>query len=146
MGFRLVRCDAEGRPQEPLALSAPLVAHCAASAALYARLGYAAPWVSYVAVDGALAVGGGAFVGAPVDGVVEIAYFTLPEHEGRGHARATARGLVEIARATLPTVVLKAFTLPERNASTAILTKLGFRQVGIAQDPDAGTVWEWRSP
>jgi RimJ/RimL family protein N-acetyltransferase len=90
-------------------------------------------------------VGGGAFVGPPRDGVVEIAYYTLAAHQGRGHATATAAALCAIARAAQPGIVLEAFTLPERNASTAILARLGFRQVGTAQDPDAGTVWAWRA-
>jgi hypothetical protein len=34
-------------------------------------------------------------------------------------------------------------TLPEENASTAILKKLGFTLVGSVQHPDDGTVWEW---
>jgi hypothetical protein len=28
-------------------------------------------------------------------------------------------------------------------ASTRILTKLGFTQVGWAEDDDVGTVWDW---
>src|SRR6185312_14127614 len=74
------------------------VISCQQSVELYRRIGYQPPWVSYIATDGNTGVGGGAFVGAPRDGVVEIAYFTLPEFMGRGYATLTARHLVGIAR------------------------------------------------
>ena len=41
---------------------------------------------------------GGAFVGAPQDNCVEIAYFMLKEKEGRGYATNTVAGLIDIAR------------------------------------------------
>lgn len=123
----------------------PLVQACEQSAALYRRIGYQSPWVSYVATDANRGVGGGAFVGAPLDGVVEIAYFTLPEFSGRGYATLTARHLVAIAQRAIPDIVLKAFTLPQVNASTRILEQLGFKRTGLAQDADAGEVWEWRA-
>ncbi len=78
-----------------------------------------------------------------MDGMVEIAYFTLDEHQNQGHATSTARQLIEIARQTDPSLTLKAFTLPEANASTTILARIGFRMIGVAQDTDAGEVWEW---
>lgn len=145
LSFRLVRCDPAGEPVEPLgALPSELAQANAASAALFQRIGYVAPWVSYVAVADGAPVGGGAFVGPPRDARVEIAYFTLPEHAGKGHATNTARGLVEIARASAPDLTVVAFTLSERNASNHVLEKLGFRHRGLAEDADAGTVWEWR--
>lgn len=145
MSFRLVRCDAAGAPVEPLGELPPeLVRGCEASAALFRRIGFVEPWVSYVAVDDGVPVGGGAFVGAPREGRVEIAYFTLEGLAGRGHATSTARGLIEIARTVAPDLVIVAFTLPEANASTRILEKLGFRHHGSSEDADAGTVWEWR--
>ena len=142
----LIQCDAKGEPIEPVKLlSEGLLAACAKSAALYGRIGYEVPWVSYVAVDAGIGVGGGAFVGPPRDGVVEIAYFTLPEFQGRGYATQTARELVAIAREAVRTISLKAFTLREVNSSAKILERLGFRKVGIAHDDDAGEVWEWRA-
>lgn len=145
MSFSLVRCDADGRPVQPIAgLTAELEANCAGTADLYRRVGFVEPWVGYVAVVDGEGVGGGAFVGPPTDNCVEIAYFTLKEHEGRGFASQTAAGLVEIARQAAPQVQLKAFTLMEQNASTRILQRLGFEVIGTSQDPDAGEVWEWR--
>jgi len=125
-------------------MSNDLIAACAQSADLYRRVGYQYPWVSYIASVCGCGVGGGAFVGAPRDGMVEIAYFTLQEFQGRGHATQIAQQLVEIARTTLPAIVIRAFTLPEENPSTKILRVLGFANVGYAHDKDAGDVWEWR--
>jgi [ribosomal protein S5]-alanine N-acetyltransferase len=144
--FALLPCDAEGRPVGRLEpLSDALAQACRQSAELYQRIGYAPPWVSYVAVVDGRGVGGGAFVGAPRAGMVEIAYFTLPEEGGRGYATLTASELVAIARRAAPDITLKAFTLQQPNASTRILERLGFKIVGLAQDAAAGEVWEWRN-
>jgi [ribosomal protein S5]-alanine N-acetyltransferase len=144
--FSLLQCDRDGRPQGALdPMPEALVEACKQSADLYLRIGYQPPWVSYVATDGNRGVGGGAFVRAPLDGVVEIAYFTLPEFMGRGYATLTARHLVAIAQRAMPEIVLKAFTLPHPNASTRTLERLGFKRIGFARDADAGEVWEWRS-
>ena len=146
MGFSLIQCDAEGTPTELIArMSDPLVANCVATADLYRRIGYVEPWVGYVAVDDGEGVGGGAFVGAPKDNCVEIAYFTLTDKEGQGYATRTVAWLIEIARRNDPRIVLKAFTLQEHNASTSILQRFSFRVVGDAHDEDAGAVWEWRA-
>ena len=142
----LLQCDPNGHPIGSVGtMSDELISACAQSADLYRRVGYQSPWVSYVASDNGCGVGGGAFVGAPRDGMVEIAYFTLEEFQGRGYATQTARCLVEIARKTLPAIVIRAFTLPQDNPSTKVLGGLGFRNVGFAHDKDAGDVWEWRA-
>ena len=122
-----------------------LTAACAQSAELYERIGYEPPWVSYLAVDSGRAVGGGAFVGAPREGLVEIAYFTLPGLQGRGYATQTATHLLTLARQVSPALAVRAFTLPRVSASTRILERLGFTRVGMAHDDDAGEVWEWRA-
>jgi RimJ/RimL family protein N-acetyltransferase len=146
MKFSLVPCDDKGIPLEHIAvLPEELTANCTATADLYRRVGYQPPWIGYVAVVDGCGVGGGAFVGPPQDGLVEIAYYTLKDHEGRGHASRTAASLVAIARRHDPQLTLRAFTLMEHNASTRILGKLGLRIFGTAQDDDAGEVWEWRT-
>lgn len=143
--FRIVPCDENGDPVEPLgAMSAALREACLASAELYRKIGFRPPWVSYVALSDGAPVGGGAFVGAPVDGRVEIAYFTLEGHEGRGHATNTAVHLCRIAREAMPGLTIVANTLPEDNASTAILRKLGFARSGTTRDADVGEAWQWR--
>jgi ribosomal-protein-alanine N-acetyltransferase len=143
-GFRLVRCDPDGAPDEPIDRLPRLIAEaCVASAALYGRIGYRPPWVSYIALDSEAAVGGGAFVGPPVNDRVEIAYFTLPDYEGRGFATLTARRLVAMAREDLPEVQIFAKTEPRANASTAILMKLGFTMTGTTTDDEIGEAWAW---
>lgn len=146
MVVELIRCDPDGKPITPVGtLPEDIVTNCQLSADLYRRIGYVDPWGSYIAVVDDAAVGGGAFVGPPKEGSVEIAYFTLPPHEGKGFAGQVAAGLVAIARAQDPAIKLKAFTLMEENPSVRILRRLGFERVGTAHDADAGEVWEWRS-
>ena len=147
LSFRLVRCDSEGRPEEPIDEFPRSIAEASkASSDLYKRIGYTAPWVSYIALYADSAVGGGAFIGPPVRDRVEIAYFTLQEHEGHGFATLTAQSLIAIARGSQPKVEIFAKTAPEANASTAILTKLGFKMVGTASDDDIGEAWAWLLP
>jgi [ribosomal protein S5]-alanine N-acetyltransferase len=127
----LLQCDPNGQPMGNLIrMSNDLIASRAQSADLYRRVGYQYPWVSYVASVRGCGVGGGAFVGAPRDGLVEIAYFTLQESQGRGYATQIAQQLVEIARKALRAIVIRAFTLPEESPSTKILRGLGFANLG----------------
>lgn len=142
--FRLVRCGADGLPEEPVdALPRSILDAGEACAGLYRRLGYQSPWVSYVALHSGLAVGGGAFVGPPVEDRVEIAYFTLPEHQGRGCARLTAGRLIAIARESRPGIEIFAKTAAESNASTAILSRFGFSPIGVTTDEEIGEAWAW---
>lgn len=142
--FRLVQCDIAGEPVEKIAgMPDQLRSNCIGSAQLYTNIGFVPPWVSYVALADSTPVGGGAFVGPPVRGRVELAYFTLDECEGRGFATRTARGLIEIARDHEPGVILTAKTLPETNASTRILQRHGFGHVGDTVDDDVGQAWLW---
>ncbi len=116
---------------------------CTATVAMYPQGSAPLPWVGYLAEERGGVVGTCAYKGPPVAGEVEIAYFTFPEHEGRGFATLMAKSLVEMATENGASRV-KAQTLPERNASTRILEKLGFRLVGPVIHPEDGEVWEWR--
>ena len=118
---------------------------CDATAAFYRRIGFEPPWVGYVSVYNGKAVGGCGFKGAPAHGKVEIAYFTLAGLEGQGYATATARALTALARDASPDVSVTARTLPEKNASNALLQNLGFAFVGDVNDPEDGRVWEWHA-
>ena len=118
-------------------------AMCEANHAFYKQAGFAPPWIAYVAVEGPVAVGVCAFKGAPKGQMVEIAYATHPDHEGRGVATRMALGLVRIARTTDPKVRIIAQTLPQQNASTRVLEKCGFAQVRESHDNEVGRVWEW---
>lgn len=146
MSFSLIPCDQDGIPAgTDLDLPQALVANCQATADLYRRVGFFPPWIGYVAAVENRGVGGGAFVGPPKDGHVEIAYFTLDHEQRKGYGFQTASSLVTLARAHDPAIGIKAFTLMEENASTRILRALGFSIFGVAQDADAGEVWEWRA-
>jgi RimJ/RimL family protein N-acetyltransferase len=105
------------------------------------------PWGGYLAVAelGNRVVGAGGFKQAPdADGAVEIAYFTFPGEEGRGVATALAMALVDVARtAGSGVAVVRAHTLPERDASCRVLEKARFHQTGTVIDPDDGPVWRW---
>jgi ribosomal-protein-alanine N-acetyltransferase len=117
---------------------------CEAMLALYPEGKPVLPWSGYlVEEDGAL-VGSCAFKTPPNADGVEIAYFTFPGNEGRGVAGRMAARLVEIAETH--GIRARAQTLPQRNFSTRILERLGFRHTGSAQDPDEGDVWEWKRP
>lgn len=106
-------------------------------------------WGGYLAVDEATneLVGSCAFKAPPdAAGLTEVAYFTYPGFEGRGYATAMAARLVELARQSPHVQRVIAHTLPERNASTRVLEKVGVRFVGEVIDPDDGRVWRWELP
>ena len=116
----------------------------AATLAWYAREPRGAPWLGYLAGDGATRrmVGTCSFKTAPRGGVVEIAYYTFPGLEGRGYATAMASALLRIAEANGAERV-SAQTAPAPGASTRILEKLGFTRAGEALDEDIGLAWVW---
>ncbi len=139
----LIEIDEHGR----CAVAAPGLDEIGpAFAALYARAGFARPWIGYVAVRDGVPLGACGFKGAPVKGRVEIAYHTFPGFEGGGVATDMARRLVELALAQDPRILVTARTLPRKSASTSVLRKLGFLLQGIVEDPDDGPVWEWLRP
>ncbi len=108
------------------------------------------PWKhGFAVVEGGsdTVVGLASFKGPPdADGVVEIAYGIVPLYEGRGYATEAATALVGFAQHDDRVRVLRAHTLPERNASTHVLTKCGFELLGEVIDPEDGLVWRWERP
>lgn len=144
MSVRLVQCDEGGAPIEPLGdLPDVLLQNCLGTAALFASIGFAPPFVGYVTVDGERPVGGCAFIGAPKDGSVEVAYFTLEDCEGRGFATQALARMIEIARQADAGVALTAKTLPRENPSTSILRRNGFQFAGETSDDEIGLAWAW---
>lgn len=104
------------------------------------------PWGGYLAVDddSRELIGTCAFKSPPADdATVEIAYFTFPEYEGKGYATAMASKLIELASRAPGVRRIIARTLPEPNASTRVLEKVGMRFAGEVIDPEDGLVWEW---
>jgi len=110
------------------------------TAGLYIRTGYMPPWTGYLALEGEECAGTCAFKAPPENNRVEIAYFTFPD-EGRGVATRMAQALTQIAFNAEPELTVAAQTLPEENASTAVLKKLGFQFIAELQHPEDGKVW-----
>ena len=115
----------------------------ASTVQIYERLGYIEPWVGYLAIEGNNCVGCCGFTSPPVEGVVEIAYFTYPDFEKRGIATGMAQRLISIAQECDSSVRIIAHTLTEENASNHILKKLGFAFTGTVDHPEDGKIWEW---
>jgi ribosomal-protein-alanine N-acetyltransferase len=111
---------------------------------LYSKVGFIPPWTGYLAHEDGVCVGTCAFTSAPKGGVVEIAYFTFPGNEGRGVATRMATSLISLARSRAAEIFITAHTLPEENASTRILRKLGFVLVGPRLHEEDGQIWLWR--
>ena len=84
------------------------------------------------------------FTGPPsMDGVVEIAYGIAPGYQNRGLAREAAQELIAYAFANERVRTVCAYTLPQNNASTRVLTKCGFALIGEVTHRDDGVVWRW---
>jgi RimJ/RimL family protein N-acetyltransferase len=101
-------------------------------------------WFGYLVVEGETGqlVGTCSLKGPPVDGAVEIAYFTFPGFEGRGIGTEMARFLVERAVTLQDVTLVTAHTAAEHNASARILEKIGMRRAGEAIE-DGVAVWRW---
>ena len=141
--FELVPILQDGScPDRPAlhALAAEICGHMARS---YRRTGFQEPWIGYLTFADGVNVGTCAFKGPPERGRVEIAYFTFPGFERRGHARQAAHALVALAEAAQDAPIVTAQTLPRESASTRILTRLGFINTGTVQHERDGPVWEW---
>jgi ribosomal-protein-alanine N-acetyltransferase len=103
-------------------------------------------WFGHFAIEGESQQLAGvcSLKGPPVEGTVEIAYFTFPGFEGRGIATAMARFVLERARALPGVTLVIAHTAPEHNASTRVLEKIGMRFAGEDEE-DGVPVWRWES-
>lgn len=143
--MKLVAISKDGNPETPLGPLPPMARDILEeTASLYKTEGYAKPWVGYIAVEDDRCVGFCAFKSQPADGAVEIAYAAMPDCEGSGVATRMARRLIAMAREREPDIILRAQTLPQEGASTAVLRKCGFACAGEADHPEDGRVWEWR--
>ena len=143
--FDLYPIDSDGKPAGfdgaiPKSISA-ILEH---TASLYQSPEYASPWLGYLAISDETIIGYCTFKSPPRDGAVEIAYACVPDMEGKGVATEMARRLINLAMQSDSVIAIRAQTLPEENASTAILRKLGFENLGVVSHPDDGDVWEWR--
>ncbi|MBB4284348.1 GNAT family N-acetyltransferase [Roseospira goensis] len=123
-------------------------AMAAGHTALYAATGAVAPWIGYLAAEprGAQVVGACGFKGPCRGGVVEIAYFTFPPFEGRGHASAMAGALLDLVAGRPEVREVIAHTLRQDGPSVRVLVAHGFRRLGEIDDPEDGRVWRWTRP
>jgi ribosomal-protein-alanine N-acetyltransferase len=99
---------------------------------------YGARWGArfFVTVDPPELVGWGGFKGPPADGVIELGYEIAESRRGRGLATAATRAMLAEAFADEHVVTVIAHTLPERNASSHVLEKAGFRFGGEVLQED----------
>jgi [ribosomal protein S5]-alanine N-acetyltransferase len=143
--MELIEITEDGKLEKSLAFLPSLAEDIMqATAQMYAKHGYTPPWMGYLAVENGRCVGTCAFKGPPQNNRVEIAYFTFPEEEGRGVATRMAHTLIAIATQASPAITLAALTLPEENASTAVLRKHSFQFISELEHPEDGRVWEWQ--
>lgn len=107
------------------------------------RIGYAPPWIGYVAQIDTDLVGSAGFKGGPKEGKVEIAYGTFPAYQQQGVGSQICRQLIQLALQTDPSIRITARTFEPDNYSSRILKKNGFSCNGPVWDEEDGTVWEW---
>ena len=96
----------------------------------------------FVAGDPPELVGWGGFKGPPKDGVVELGYEIAEGRRGRGLATAATWAMLAEAFTDERVTTVIAHTLAERNASTRVLEKTGFRYDGEAEE-DSEVVWRF---
>jgi ribosomal-protein-alanine N-acetyltransferase len=97
-------------------------------------------WLHFVILTegetGRTLIGSAGYKGPPsADGMVEVGYGIVRDHQRQGYASEAVRGLVAHALA-LPTVRrVIAETLPELIPSIGVLRKCGFRFIGNGSEP-----------
>lgn len=105
------------------------------------------PWVYGFAIvhkESGLVIGTVGFKGPPDnEGMVEIAYGIVPAFQSRGYATEAAEAATGFAFDHQEVSLVRAHTLPTNTASTQVLTKCGFEQMGEVLDPEDGRVWRW---
>lgn len=78
-----------------------------------------------------------------MDGRVEVGYEIAPGFRNQGFATEATRAMVAHAFSQPDVEFVLAHTLPEHNASTKVLEKVGMTLVEAVNDPDDGVVWRW---
>jgi RimJ/RimL family protein N-acetyltransferase len=57
-----------------------------------------------------------------------------------------AAALIDRAARSGQVARVRAHTLPDMNASSRLLRRLGFAFEGLVEEPDDGPVWRWERP
>jgi len=122
-----------------------IIVSAIATAKLYGANGYVPPWIVYLAVmSGSNTVVGACGFKAPCqDGTVELACFSFPPFQGRGHGSAMVAALLDIARRQPVVRQVSAQTKRRDGPACQILRGRGFRWSEPVDDPDEGPVWRW---
>ena len=89
-------------------------------------------------------LGSGGFAAPPVDRTVEIGYESGSRVPWSGVRARCCPGSGRACRRQRRGRYVIAHTLPGPNPSTGVLVSLGFEHVDDQEDPEVGTVWEWR--
>jgi RimJ/RimL family protein N-acetyltransferase len=144
--MKLIEIGENGDLSEEVVLNDFLREVLDATVTHYRRTCFVPPWIGYVGLEDGVPVSVAGYKSQPIEGKVEIAYGTVPGHEGKGHATTLAAELVRVARLRDERLTIVAQTLPEENASGSILKKLGFQMMRTVDHPDDGLVWEWELP
>lgn len=102
-------------------------------------------WFGHLAIEGESQqlVGICSLKGPPVEGTVEMVWFTFPGFAGRGIGTAMAQFVLDRTRGLQDVRLITAHTAPEHNASTRILEKLGLRFV-CEEIEEGVAVWRWQ--
>ena len=103
-------------------------------------------WWTYFPIhkDDKKLIGSCGYKGSPTsEGNVEIGYEVISEYRQKGLGTEIAKGLVSNAFKFDNVKMIIAHTLPSGNASTNILTRLGFDKVSEIIDPEDGLIWRW---
>jgi [ribosomal protein S5]-alanine N-acetyltransferase len=119
-------------------------AFVAARALRLAAAGHPAPWstIFLIVNDDAQIVGACGFKAAPRDGRVEVGYGVSPSARGRGAATVALMLLLDKAFLAGADEVL-AEVARTNNASTRVVAKAGFVQVGARVDEEGEYVIQW---
>jgi RimJ/RimL family protein N-acetyltransferase len=110
-----------------------------------AAAGHPAPWSTTFLIvnnEDSRIVGGCGFKTVPKDGRVEVGYGVAPAAQGRGAATEALQLLVEKAFEAGATEVL-AEVAPSNHASTRVVQKAGFENVGARVDNVSEYVVQW---
>jgi len=128
-----------------LELDALPPAFVAARALRWAAQGFPEPWSTAFLIirheDGRI-VGGCGFKTPPRQGRVDVGYAVAPAAQKQGAATAALEMLVEVARGAGASELL-AEIAPSNYASTRVVEKAGFQQVGERLDEDNEHVIQW---
>ena len=110
-----------------------------------AAAGHPAPWSTTFLIvnnEDTRIVGGCGFKAAPINGRVEVGYGVSPARLGKGAATAALKLLLDKAFEAGATEVL-AEVAPTNHASTRVVQKAGFVQVGDRVDNENEYVIQW---